>query len=73
MQQRAIVSSELSIARLVRFLMVESDHSGLSARLGTSARIFLNLFRNLIDIFFSGRRHARRQQDTYGDFINIKD
>jgi hypothetical protein len=35
---------ELSVAQLVRFLVMEHVHHGPSPRLGTGACIFLNLF-----------------------------
>ena len=37
---------QLIVDQLVRSLVVESTHSGLSPRLGTGARIFLDLFRD---------------------------
>jgi hypothetical protein len=43
---------ELSLAQLVRFLVVEPVHLGLSPRLGMGARIFLNLFQDLTALCF---------------------
>jgi hypothetical protein len=43
--------SELIIDQLVRFLMVEPVHPGSSPRLGTGARIFLNLFQDLTALY----------------------
>jgi len=39
--------NELSIAQLVRFLVMELIHQSLSSRLGTNARFFLDLFQDL--------------------------
>jgi hypothetical protein len=39
--------SELSLAQLVRFLVVKFAYPGLNSRLGMSAHIFLNLFQDL--------------------------
>ena len=42
----------LIIDHLVRFLLVEPIHLSLSSRLGTSARIFLDLFQDLKALCF---------------------
>lgn len=44
-------TSKLSVAQLV--FVAEPTHPGLSSRLGTGARIILDLFYNLISIIFS--------------------
>jgi len=43
--------SELSVVQLVRFFVVELEptHQRSNSRLGTGARIFLDLFQNLTD------------------------
>ena len=43
---------ELIIDQLVRFLVVEPAHLGLSPRLGMGARIFLDLFQDLTALCF---------------------
>jgi hypothetical protein len=42
-----MVVSEVSLPQLVRLLVVESTHPGSCPRLGTGARIFLDLFQDL--------------------------
>jgi hypothetical protein len=45
--------SELSVAQLVGFRVVEPTHPGSSPRLDTGARIFLDLlFQDLTTLFF---------------------
>ena len=46
------LKSGLIIDQLVGFLMVESVHPGSSPRLGTSVRIFLDLFQDLTALCF---------------------
>ena len=43
---------ELSLAQLVRFLVVEPAHPDSSPRFGTGARIFLDLFKDLTALCF---------------------
>ena len=45
--------SKLSVAQLVRFLVVEPAHPGSSLRLGTGARNFLDLFQDLTGTILS--------------------
>jgi hypothetical protein len=52
----------LSITQLVRFLMAELAHHSLSSRLGASARIFLNLIQNLIDVVLATCPSIARHQ-----------
>jgi hypothetical protein len=46
------VLRELSVAQLVGFLVVKPAHPGLSPRLDIGARIFLDLFQDLMVLFF---------------------
>jgi hypothetical protein len=43
---------ELSLAQLVRFLVVELAHPGSSPQFGIGARIFLDLFLDLMALCF---------------------
>jgi len=51
----------------------ESAHSGSSLRLGTSARIFLNLFQNLTSVILSvvGDMPVDSEAPIY--FVNVED
>ena len=40
----------MSVAQLVRLLVVEPAHQGSSLRIGTSARIFLDLTGNFLSV-----------------------
>ena len=53
LQQERTRQRELSVAQLVRFLVVEPAHQGSSLRLGTGVRIFLNLFQDLTGAILS--------------------
>jgi hypothetical protein len=64
--------SELSLAQLVRFIVVEPAHPVSSPQLGTGARIFLDLFQDLRRCAFCGRRRSRWQRGACGDFINLE-
>jgi hypothetical protein len=59
--------------RSAGFLMVKPVHPSSSPRLGTSIRIFVDLFYDLMALYFafSDRRRPRRQQDAYDDFVNL--
>ena len=43
----ALLICELSIGQLISFLMVEPVYQGFSSRIGTGARIILDLFQDL--------------------------
>jgi hypothetical protein len=50
---KAFAAVRTKVVQLVRFLVVESAHPGLSSRLGTDIYIFLDLFRDLTGAILS--------------------
>jgi len=51
-EKHSVSSIAMIIDQLVRFLMLEPAHLGLSPRLGTGVRIFLDLFQDLTVLCF---------------------
>jgi hypothetical protein len=52
LSNKSNLGGELMIDQLVGFLVVEPTYPGLSPRLGTGVHIFLDLFQDLLALYF---------------------